>query len=575
MGVVALQDLTHRWEPIPGTESIHAPGSPFELAVEDVLGVPTTVFKTRHPNLRASLQSTATRTPDAPYLVFPDRGIELSYADTVASTARIAEVLAGHGVAKGDVVAFAAANVPAYTVAWWSTVCSGAIVSSLNGWWTPSELAYGIELTGPKVLIADARRLERLKEVGVPDGLVLISDAELEPLLGPARAGDPALPDVPIDEDDPAIILFTSGTTGRPKGATISHRQFVNTAQVVAYQLALGAMFAPPADPDAPPRPQSSVLCVSPLFHVSGALPLASAAANGQKMVFPPVGKWDEVTHLQLTQDHHVGGWSGVPTQFWRLLEHPRFDEFDTSSVTTLGGGGATFPPELFKLVGRKMPWARFGVGYGMSETLGSGSRLGGVNLETHPASVGSVEPLCEIQIRGVDDRPVPDGEVGEICIRGACVFLGYWDNPEATAEALDDQRWYRTGDYGRFTDGVLQLESRMRDLIIRGGENIYPIEIENRLVEHPAIAQSCVVGVAHHLLGQEVAAVVVLHDGKVVEIDEIKLWVGETLAGYKVPTHVVIQAELPYNATGKVLKNQVEDQVAEAFGSGATAPPA
>lgn len=563
-----MSDLTHRWEPIPGTEKIHAPGGPFELAVEDVLGVPTTVFKNRLGNLRQSLLGTSARMPDASYLVFPDRGIELTYADTVASAARIAEVLAGHGIEQGDVVAFAAANVPAYTVAWWSTVCSGAIVSSLNGWWTPSELAYGIELTGPKVLIADARRLERLREVGVPDGLVLIEDTELEPLLGPARDGDPALPDVAIDEDDPAIILFTSGTTGRPKGATISHRQFVNTAQVVAYQGALGAMFMPP-DPDAPPRPQPSTLCVSPLFHVSGALPLATAVATGQKMVFPPVGKWDEGTHLQLTQDHHVGAWSGVPTQFWRLLEHPRFDEFDTTSVMTLGGGGATFPPELFKLVGRKMPWARFGVGYGMSETMGSGSRLGGVTMETHPASVGAVEPLCEIEVRGPGDRAVPDGEVGEICIRGACVFLGYWDNPKATAECLDGERWYRTGDYGRFTDGVLQLESRMRDLIIRGGENIYPIEIENRLVEHPSVAQSCVVGVSHHLLGQEVAAVVILHDGHVVEVDEIKAWVGETLSSYKIPTHVVFRPELPYNATGKVLKNKVEDDLAGQLGGG------
>ena len=277
----------------------------------------------------------------------------------------------------------------------------------------------------------------------------------------------------------------------------------------------MGALFTPPPPADAPPRPQPSTLCVSPLFHVSGALPLSVATATGQKMVFPPVGKWDELTHLQLTQDHHVGAWSGVPTQLWRLLEHPRFDEFDTTSVMTIGGGGAVFAPELMRLAAKKMPWARFGVGYGMSETMGSGSRLGGVTMESHPASVGTVEPLCEIQIRGADDQPVPDGEVGEICIRGACVFLGYWDNPKASAEALDDQRWYRTGDFGRFHDGVLQLESRMRDLIIRGGENIYPIEIENRLVEHPAISQASVVGVAHHQLGQEVAAVIVAPRGR------------------------------------------------------------
>ncbi len=563
-----MPELTHRWEPVPGTESLHAAGSPFELTEEDVLGVPTRVFAHRLPHLRAQLEGAAERIPASPYFVYPDRGIELTYADVAASVARIAEVFAGHGVGKGDVVAFAAANVPAYPVAWWSTVSLGAVVSSLNGWWTPAELAYGIELTAPKVLVADARRLERLKEVGLPDGLVVIEDTELEPLLGPPRAGDPALPDGPIAEDDPAIILFTSGTTGRPKGATISHRQFVHSAQVILFQTAMGALLAPPPPADAPARPQPSTLCVSPLFHVSGALPLSVAPATGQKMVFPPVGKWDELTHLTLTQDHHVGAWSGVPTQFWRLLEHPQFDEFDTTSVMTLGGGGAVFPPELMKLAARKMPWARFGVGYGMSETLGSGSRLGGVTMEDHPASVGTVEPLCELQIRGADDQPLPDGEVGEICIRGACVFLGYWDNPKASAEALDDQRWYRTGDFGRFTDGVMQLESRMRDLIIRGGENIYPIEIENRLVEHPAISQACVVGVAHHQLGQEVAAVIVVHDGEVLEIDVVKAWVGETLAGYKVPTYVVLRDELPYNATGKVLKNKVEEDVGATLGA-------
>ena len=272
--------------------------------------------------------------------MFPDRGIELSFADVAASAARIAKMLADHGVVAGDVVAFAAANVPAYTVAWWATVCSGAVVSSLNGWWTPSELDHGISLTKPKVLIGDDRRLERVREAGIPEDVVVLTEAELEPLLGPARPDDPPLPAVEIAEDDPAIILFTSGTTGRPKGATISHRQFVNCAQVILFQGAMAMTLAPPPA-DAPARPQPSTLCVSPLFHVSGALPLSVAAATGQKMVFPPVGRWDEITHLTLTQEHHVGAWSAVPTQLWRLLEHPRFDEFDVSSVMTIGGGGA------------------------------------------------------------------------------------------------------------------------------------------------------------------------------------------------------------------------------------------
>jgi acyl-CoA synthetase (AMP-forming)/AMP-acid ligase II len=553
-----VSEHTHRWEPPAGTEALFAEGGPFALAEEEVRGTTVTVFAHRFPNLRAQLSAAATRTPDAPYLVFPDHDLELSFSDVTASAARIAAALADHGVGPGAVVGFAAANVPAHAVAWWATVCSGAIVSSLNGWWTPSELAYGIELTTPKVIVADAPRLARLHEVGIPEGVVIVEDTALEPLLGPARPDDPALPDVAIHEDDPAVILFTSGTTGRPKGATISHRQFVHSAQVVMAQGAMAMLLAPPPA-DAPPRPQPSTLCATPLFHVSGALPLASSAATGQKMVFAPAGRWDEVTHLRLTEEHHVGAWSGVPTQFWRLLEHPRFEEFDVTSVANIGGGGAVFAPELFALAAKKMPWARFGVGYGMSETLGSGSRLGGVTLDTHPASVGTVEPLCEIQIRDGDDRPLPDGEVGQICIRGVCVFLGYWNDPEATAACLDDDRWYRTGDFGRFADGVLMLESRMRDLIIRGGENIYPIEIENRLVEHPAIAQACVVGVAHHQLGQEVAAVVVRQPGALLDADDVRAWVAATLASYKVPAHVVFRDDLPYNATGKVLKHQVE----------------
>jgi len=561
-----VPDPVHRWQPPAGTEALFAPGGPFALAEEEVLGTRVTVFARRFPHLRAQLLAAVDRAPDDPYLVFPDRDLELTFEAVAASAARIARLLADHGVGRGEVVGFAAANVPAYAVAWWATVCSGAIVSSLNGWWTPSELAYGIALASPKVLVADAPRLARLREVGIPDGVVLVEADALDPLLGPARADDPELPDVAIHEDDPAIILFTSGTTGRPKGATISHRQFVNTAQVVMAQGAMAMVLLPPPA-DAPPRPQPSTLCATPLFHVSGSLPLASSAATGQKMVFAPAGRWDEVTHLQLTQDHHVGAWSGVPTQFWRLLEHPRFEEFDVTSVANIGGGGAVFAPELFALAARKMPWARFGTGYGMSETLGSGSRLGGITLDTHPASVGTVEPLCEIQIRGDDDRPLPDGEVGQICIRGACVFLGYWNDPAASAVVLDDDRWYRTGDFGRFEDGVLMLESRMRDLIIRGGENVYPIEIENRLVEHPGIAQACVVGVPHHQLGQEVAAVVVRQPGHALDPDGVRRWVAETLAPYKVPAHVVFRDDLPYTATGKVLKHEVEAELVGELG--------
>jgi acyl-CoA synthetase (AMP-forming)/AMP-acid ligase II len=566
-----VQDRTHRWEPPEFAAPLVGPGGPFELIEEDVLGVPTTVFRNRPPHLRAVLETAVTRMPDAAHFVFDRRDggeLRLSYADSLASVARIGAVLADAGVAPGDRVAIAAANVPAHPLTWWATVTMGAIVTSFNGWWTSAEMAHGLALSEPKVVVADERRLESLREAGLPEDVVVLRTDDLEELLGPPRPDDPPLSSVEMVEDDPVVILFTSGTTGRPKGATLSHRNFVHSPMVATLQGAIGYLADPPP-PDAPPRPQPSSLVVSPIFHISGVIALAIAPVVGSRLVFPPVGAWDEVTHLRLTEEHRVASWSGVPTQFWRLLEHPRFDEFDVTSVTNIGGGGATFAPELFKLMERKLPGARVGCGYGMSETMGSGSRLGGVTLQSHPASVGTVEPLCEIQIRDASDQPLPEGEVGQICIKGPAVFLGYWGNPDATADALDARRWYRTGDFGSVVDGVLYLESRMRDLIIRGGENVYPIEIENRLVEHPAVAQACVVGVPHHQLGQEVCAVVVRRDGSDLGVEEVREWVGATLARYKVPAHVVFRPELPYNATGKVLKHQVETDVAEALGDG------
>ena len=479
-----------------------------------------------------------------------------------SSAARIARWLADRGVRKGDRVAFASANVPTYAVGWWATVSSGAIVSSLNGWWTPAELLHGIELSSPRVVLADGPRLQRLSEVGLPDGVEVHDLAELDPLLGPPRPDDPPLPDVDIDEDEPAMLLFTSGTTGRPKAATLSHRNLVHFPTAATLAGAIGAVLAPPATAPSTPPTQPSSIMVGPLFHVSGVVPLVTAHTTGSKLVFPPVGAWSETTHLQLTQEHRVGAWSAVPTQFWRLLEHPDFDTYDTSSVMTIGGGGAVYSPELLRLMARKMPQARIGVGYGMSETFGSGARLGGVTMETHPASVGTVETMCELEIRGEDGQVVPDGEVGEINIRGAVVFLGYWDNPEATAKVLDERRWYATGDYGRMVDGVLFLESRMRDMIIRGGENIYPIEIEHRLEEHPDIAEVAVVGVPHHQLGQEVAAVIVRKPDATITDQDVREWVAAALAKYKVPTHVVFRDDLPYNATGKVLKHILEADI-------------
>jgi acyl-CoA synthetase (AMP-forming)/AMP-acid ligase II len=532
--------------------ALSGPGAPFETTTEVVLGADCEVFVQRPRSLVAVLRSSAEQFGDRPYLVFPDLrggGETVTFADVPARAGAVAKVLADeYGVGKGDRVAFASANSLDYALAQLAVVSLGAIIVGLNGWWTGPELAYGMELTAPAVLFGDEVRLERLAEVGIQG----------TPMLHVEGDGVP-LPDVLIDEDDPFMILFTSGTTGRPKGATLTHRNLVHMGSAMAYGRAVTMILndVPPPAPDAPP-PAS--ICATPFFHISGTAPLFMTGSRfGSSLIFPPPGRWDPEVHLRLTADNRVSAWSGVPTQFWRMLEHPDFDTFDLSCLTLVSSGGAPFPPELMRVLNEKIPTANLSNGYGMSESMGAGTLLSGARYVTHRESVGAPYPTLEVQIRDEDRNEVSDGEVGEICLHGGVIFRGYWDDPDATAQVLDGERWYHSGDYGRVEDGVLWLESRMRDLIIRAGENIYPMEIEHRLIEHPAIADAAVIGVEHRTLGQEVKAVVVLHDGASLDAVAVQEWVAQSLAAFKVPAHVEFRDALPYTQTGKVMKHLLE----------------
>jgi acyl-CoA synthetase (AMP-forming)/AMP-acid ligase II len=562
---VSADGVTLRWHDDDGLTReqralLSGPGAPFERTMETVLGAEVEVFVQRPRNLVQVLRDAVTQFGDRPYLFFPDETV--TFADLPARAAAFAAVLADeYGVRKGDRVAFASTNSLPYALAEWATVALGAIIVGLNGWWTGPELAYGVELTGPKVLFGDEPRLDRLAEVGITDADVpMVLFATLVERVAARADADARLPEVAIDEDDPFMILFTSGTTGRPKGATLTHRNLVHMGSAMAFGRAVTMLLSgikPP--PDAPP-PAS--ICATPFFHISGTAPLFMTGARfGATLIFPPPGRWDPATHLRLTAEHRVSAWSGVPTQFWRMLEHPDFDSFDLSSLTLVSSGGAPFPPELMRVLNEKIPTAQLSNGYGMSESMGAGTLLSGARYVTHRESVGAPYPTLEVQIRDDDRNVLPEGEVGEICLRGGVVFKGYWDDPGATAQVLDDERWYHSGDYGRIEDGVLWLESRMRDLIIRGGENIYPMEIEHRLVEHPGISDAAVIGVEHRTLGQEVKAVVVLHDGASLDAAAVQEWVAQGLASFKVPAHVEFRDALPYTQTGKVMKHLLESE--------------
>jgi len=552
-----------RWPGLPllppqAQAALAGPGAPFEIVTEPVLGHDHPVFARRPRTLRQMLDGQAASTPDLPFLISPDRS--WTYREAVEDIDATAVLLAErYDVTTGDRVAIVAANYAEYAILMWATITLGAIVTSLNGWWTGPELAYGISLTTPKLVAGDERRLARLDGGIVPGGVPVRLLGELHraarELAGkaPDRAG--------ITEDSPAVILFTSGTTGRSKGATLSHRNIINFAMVNRLAAAAGAVAtasAPVARPGGPAH--GCTIVSSPMFHISGLVAtLITGAAFPMSLVFPAPGPWDPLTWLELAQRHKVTSLSGVPTQFWRLLRHPGLDAYDLSSVTTVGGGGAVYPPELVRELHARFPAVRLGNGYGMSESVGLGTLTGGDLFVAVPTSVGPAQATVEVQVRDELGAVLPEGEVGEICLRTPSVFLGYWDDPAATAAVLDDNRWYRTGDYGRVSGGLLYLESRRRDLILRGGENIYPVEIENRLVEHPDIDDAAVIGVDHPELGQEPKAFVVRRPGSAVTAGQVRDWCAAALAAYKIPATVEFRDALPYTETGKLLKQQLE----------------
>ncbi len=420
------------------------PGAPFELVTEPVLGFEHIVFAQRPRTLRQMLDAQAAAVPDQAFLISPER--EWTYREAVEDIDATAVLLAErYGVTAGDRVAVVSANSAEYAIVMWAVVTLGAIVTSLSGWWTRPELEYGIGLTAPLLIAGDARRLARLQDGSVPAGVPvrLLGDlcAEAREFAGkiPGRAD--------ITEDSPAVILFTSGTTGRPKGATLSHRNILNFAMVNRFNAAAAAAGAAPPASGTAAAGSAAMARRRPGAAGSAAAGLCGGLRGGGAAELhdrvqpdvPHLGHDRRAAHrrglpdhaglprprplgsatwLELTARHKVTSWSGVPTQFWRMLRHPDAGRYDLSSVMTVGGGGAVFPPELVRELHERFPRVRLGNGYGMSETVGVGTQTGGELFVTVPASVGPALPTVEVQIRGEDGAVLAEGEIGEIHLR-------------------------------------------------------------------------------------------------------------------------------------------------------------
>jgi long-chain acyl-CoA synthetase len=487
-------------------------------------------------------------------------------------------------------VAVLSANNPEWCYAFWGTVNMGAVLVGLNGWWKTDEILYGLADSGARVLIADAGRFARVASEldSLPDleAVYLIDGpasghAKVRPFsdllagagsAGSGSAGSAPLPDTPIDEDDPAVIFYTSGTTGKPKGAISTHRSMVANLQNTIYNAVAGAMTGGGVFDASGQSGQTASLLTSPLFHVSGCHSgLVVALAAGVKIVIPE-GKFEPDKAMRLIQDEKVSVWATVPTMVWRVVEHPERHSYDLTSVTSVAYGGSPSAGELQRRAQETFPNVRtLGNAYGLTESSSVATVNSGAEFLAKPDSVGRAMPVVDVRIVGPSGdvaEDVPAGSIGEVWIKGPIIMPGYWGKPEATAEVLTDG-WLHSGDIGYLDDeGFLFITDRAKDMIIRGGENVYCVEIENRLVEHPAVAEAAVIGVPHPTLGEEVKAVVRCEPmgGAVsaasvsaasVSVAELQAFVAETLANFKVPAYVEFVTEpLPRNASGKLLKN-------------------
>ncbi len=533
----------------PVYEKLCAPGSPFELVEEEVLGVPMQVFARRPRSLDALLDGTAAH-DDREFLVMGSQ--RTTYGRFRSRVDGLARGLADkYGIGQGDRVAILGANSPEWIQTFFAVTRLGGIVVAMNGWWAPDEITHALQDSEPRLIVGDRKRLARVEGKWKAHPTL-----EFETDFSAIEEDVAPLSRVAIDEDDPACILYTSGTTGRSKGAVLTHRSILaavalQTLNGAATRLATGAPM-----PTSPP----CTLLTTPLFHVSGLVAgVVMMASIGAKVVLRD-GRFDPEDVLRLIEQEGVTTWGTTPTMAHRVVNHPRVHEYHLASLSNLGSGGSALSPHLQETIRERLPSAGIGLGYGLTESGGVATINSGDDLTKRPDSSGRAMPCVEVEVRDAAGRSVPEGEEGEIFLRSPLVMKAYWRNPEATAEALSEDRWLRTGDIGRLEDGHLYINSRARDLILRGGENIYPIEVEQALECHPGVDEAAVLGVDHEELGQEVHAVVVPRPDARLDEADLGDWARARIAVFKVPTSWAFRtAPLPRNATGKVLKAELE----------------
>ena len=540
------------------------------------------VFDAAPPNMRVLWEMSAGY-GDKPYVVFEDE--VYTYDEIHAQVRSLAHYLRNDlGVAAGDRVAVAMRNYPEWIVSYWAITSLGAAIVGLNAWWTSAEMKYGLDDSRPKALIVDNERLTNVKPVlsEVREGgdihvITVRSDAELPTdavkwtdVVKPDEA--PAtLPEASIEPDDDICIFYTSGTTGFPKGAQLTHRGSVHNVLHLAFANTLAAAGAAKIDAangvetEKATEADPAIMVPTPLFHVTACnCVLHPVTAIGAKIVL--MHKWDAGRALELIEREKVGSFTGVPTMARELLTHPNWATTDTSTLAALGGGGAALQPDLVEKIDKAKGAVKPSTGYGLTETHGVATAVGNVFFSAKPTSAGPILPTFEAKLVDDEGNELPAGSVGQLCVKGPAVVKGYLNRPEATAEAIRDG-WFNTGDIVRIDeDGFVHIVDRAKDMVLRGGENVYCSEVEAAIYQHPGVAEAAVFGIPDERLGEEVAVAIVRAEGSDLDETELAAHLGPLLAKFKQPKKVwFLDEQLPRNANGKFLKRELRDRLAPA----------
>ena len=488
----------------------------------------------------------------------------LTFADLDRISDRLAHGFAARGIAKGDRVGIAMRNCPAWIVSYMSIIKAGAVATLLNGWWEPFEMEHAVELTEPRLIVADPPRAKRIQErckaseiISLP--IELPVEQAIAVLTEGADEGS-SLPE--LSPEDDATILFTSGSTGESKGALSTHRAV--TTGVYAYSIGLIVLKGLLEKEGRPPPTQRTLLSV-PLFHVTGEVPvMLNSFVVGRCMVIMP--KWDATEALRLIEKEKITYFVGVPTMSLEIMNHPDRHKYDLSSLRDITAGGAPRPITHVERLKHEFPNAQPALGYGLTETNATGCANFWSSYAAKPASTGRAQkPLVEVAILGAGDRHLPAGEVGEIGIRTAANIKCYWRNPDATAEAISADGYVRTGDVGYLDeDGYLFIVDRKKEIIIRGGENISAAEVEAECYACDAVAEAAVFGVPDERLGEVPFAVVYAKDGARIDEAELRALLDGKLAKFKIPERIIISANsLPRLGTGKIDRRALKAQYA------------